>query len=204
MRILQSNPVARASSPPPTPIREHAGWRSRGYLPHFDSPGAVQHIVFRLADALPARLMRELEEASPVERLRAVIAALRVGHGKRLLADSRAAEIVERALLYFDGQRYRLLAWCVMPTHVHALAEQIEGHPLSPIVHSWKSFSAQEANRAIGRSGPFWAPEYYDRFMRDESHLQRTRAYIENNPVVAGLCETPEAWRFSSAWGARP
>lgn len=178
-------------------LRPHAGWRSRGYLPHFDSPGTVQHIVFRLADALPPALL-----AAADDRTRVAEAALDRGHGERLLADEGLAALVQAALLHFDEARYRLLAWCVMPTHVHVLVEQVDGHPLSAIVHSWKSFTAREANLRLGRHGRFWAPEYFDRFVRDEDHLERTRAYIETNPVAAGLCRDPAEWRFSSA-GAR-
>jgi adenine-specific DNA methylase/REP element-mobilizing transposase RayT len=213
---LPVNPVSRASSlvsrapsplfdavtsaSSPHPGSEHAGWRSRGYLPHCDSPGAIQHIVFRLADALPAATMARIEGQPTAQRFSAITEALRTGHGARFLADAKIADIVERALLHVDGERYRLLAWCVMPTHVHVLAGQMEGHPLSAIVHAWKSFSANAANNALGRRGAFWAPEYYDRFMRDETQLATARAYIENNPVTAGLCRAPEEWRFSSAW----
>jgi REP element-mobilizing transposase RayT len=125
--------------------------------------------------------------------------SLRAGHGTRLLADPRIAGIVQRALLHFDGERYRLLAWNIMLTHVHALAEQLPGHSLASVVQTWKSFTARMANAALGRSGTFWAPEYYDRFMRDERHLEAARAYFEDNPVLAGLCATPEERRFSSA-----
>jgi tRNA-Thr(GGU) m(6)t(6)A37 methyltransferase TsaA len=193
--------VARASSPHSRPAEPtHAGWRSRGYLPHFDSPDAVQHVVFRLLDALPAGAMAALDRAGATDRLEVVCKLLREGHGEPLLADRRIAAIVENALLHFDSARYRLLAWCIMPTHVHVLMAQMQGHPLSAVVQSWKSFSAKAANKVLGRQHGFWAPEYYDRFMRHETHLETTRAYIESNPVTAALCRHPADWRFSSAW----
>jgi putative transposase len=181
----------------------HSGWRSRGYLPHFDSPEVVQHIAFRLADALPPAAMTEARSLPPTERIARMLEALRHGYGARLLSNPLIAEMVEHALLHFDGQRYRLLAWCIMPTHAHVLVEQMEGHTLAAAVHSWKSFTAKAANRALDRSGSFWAAEYYDRFMRNEAHLETTRAYIVNNPVVAGLCASSEDWRYSSAWNGR-
>jgi MoaA/NifB/PqqE/SkfB family radical SAM enzyme len=46
------------------------------------------------------------------------------------------AEMVEAALLHFDGQRYRLQAWVVMPNHVHALLTPIHPHDLSEIIFS--------------------------------------------------------------------
>lgn len=74
-----------------------------------------------------------------------------------------------------------------------------EGHRLDRIIHSWKSFTAHRANRLLSRNGTFWAPEYFDRYMRDEQHLAATLAYIEGNPVKIGLCPEPVDWRYSSA-----
>lgn len=193
--------MAHAANGRSTILQRHAGWRSRGYLPHFDSPGAVQHIIFRVADALPARTMVALAGEPAAQRLRRIDQALDKGYGARLLGSPAVAEIVERALLHFDCERYRLSAWCIMPTHVHVLVEQMAGHPLSQIVQSWKSFSAHAANKMLERTKPIWAPEYYDRFMRDGTQFDATHVYIENNPVAAGLCAAPHDWRFSSAWG---
>lgn len=175
-------------------------WRSRGYLPHFDAPNLVQHIVFRLADSLPAQIARDIARARGGGRVLAIDAALDRGYGRRDLAQPRVATLVETALLAFDSERYALIAWCVMPNHVHVLLAIKPGFTLDRIMHSWKSYTAKEANRVLGRAGAFWAPEYFDRFMRDDDHLARTAAYIEGNPVKAGLCENVENWRYSSAW----
>lgn len=190
----------RAGSPrsqEPRPL--HSGWRTRGYLPHYDAAETVQHIVFRLADALPATVLRELENAPRESRLDAVEAALDVGVGGRSLAEPGIATMVQDVLFHFDVERYRLLAWCVMPSHVHVLAAQVTGWPLAGVVHGWKSFTANAANRILGRSGRFWAPEYFDRMMRTPEQHERTVAYIEANPVSAGLATIPEAWPWSSA-----
>jgi REP element-mobilizing transposase RayT len=108
------------------------------------------------------------------------------------------AEIVEGALLYFDGQRHRLHAWVVMPNHVHVLVTPTEGNTLSAILHSWKSFTAYKANIALGRTGAFWQEDYFDRFIRTQEHYWAAVTCIENNPVKAGLCETQERWTYSS------
>lgn len=156
---------------------QHAGWRSRGYIPHCDAAGIIQHIV-----------MRTISEAEDGE-----------ADGQHFFKSPEAAAIIENALLHFDGERYRLLAWCVMSNHVHVIAEQLEGWPLANVVHSWKSFTANEVNRLLSRSGPLWQREYFDRFMRHDDHLNTTIAYVETNPVAAGLAETPQDWRWSSA-----
>lgn len=118
--------------------------------------------------------------------------------GSCWLLKPKIANLVEDAFLHFDGDRYRLLAWCVMPNHVHVVVEPVDGNTLSAVLQSWKSFTAKEANRHLSRSGPFWHQDYFDRYMRSESHLETTIAYVENNPVKAGLVETPAAWRWGS------
>lgn len=183
---------------------EHAVLRSRGYLPHYDEAGACQHVVFRLADALPPGEASSLEGLPATERLARAEAALDSGLGSRALADPRLAALAEGALTHFNGRRYALLAWCVMPTHVHTLLVQAGGWPLSSVVQAWKSFTAHHVNARLGRTGRFWAPDYFDRSMRDEGQAGVVQAYIENNPVAAGLCAAPQLWPWSSARIGRP
>ncbi|MBS0385041.1 MAG: transposase, partial [Proteobacteria bacterium] len=110
-----------------------------------------------------------------------------------------AASIVEGSLLHGDGGDYALAAWCVMPTHVHVVIEVLENGTVPKIVQRWKSFSAHEINGILGRKGALWQREYFDRFMRSEQQFEWTTAYVENNPVAAGLVERPTDWQFSSA-----
>jgi REP element-mobilizing transposase RayT len=103
-------------------------------------------------------------------------------------------------LLHFDGERYRLIAWCLMPNHVHVVIEIVDGYSLTDIVRSWKSFSARRANSELGRTGRFWHPDYFDRYMRDERHFAQTVEYVELNPVKAGLASAADEWLWSSAY----
>ena len=66
-------------------------------------------------------------------------------------------------------------------------------------MQSFKSYTAHEANRLIGRRGKFWLDDYFDRYIRNGEHYRKAVAYIENNPVKAKLCSKPEEWPFSSA-----
>lgn len=86
-----------------------------------------------------------------------------------------------------------------MPNHVHALITPLCEHRIGSIIKSWKIFTAQRINRLLDRNGPIWAPDYFDRFMRDDNHIAATYDYIEANPVAAGLCESPADWPYSSA-----
>ena len=89
-----------------------------------------------------------------------------------------------------------------MPNHVHVLIEVNEGWSLSRIMHGWRSYTAKEANRILGRTGRFWMEEYYDRYIRDDNHLQKTINYILNNPANAGLDEWP--WVGERGTGFQP
>ncbi|MGZ5909374.1 MAG: REP-associated tyrosine transposase, partial [Reyranella sp.] len=137
----------------------------------------------RLQDEVMQRLDRELDA-----RL-----------GDCWLRRPEIASLVEDALLHFDKERYRLLAWCLMPNHVHVVIEMLDGRSLSEIVGNWKSFTAKRANAQLGRSGSFWHADYFDRYMRDEGHLARTIEYVEQNPVKAGLVGIASDWPWSSA-----
>ena len=186
------------------------GWHSRGYLPHFDCPEVMQFITFRLADSLPQTVLDELErELSNVpenersrERYRRVEHWLDQGLGCCALKHPRMAEVVQKSLLLFDSERYRLIDWCVMPNHVHVLIEPRMS--LSKIIQSWKTFTgrwglAHSAELELGVPGKnFWMREYFDRYIRDEEHFNKAVAYIHNNPVKAGLCAAPEDWPWSS------
>jgi len=120
------------------------------------------------------------------------------GRGSCLLREQRAAAVVEENWLHFDGQHYRLLAWVVMPNHVHLLVE-IWQTPQSQLVKDWKGFSARRINRVLNRRGKLWQDDYWDRYIRDEAHYRKVVHYIETNPVKAGLVKAPERWPFSSA-----
>jgi REP element-mobilizing transposase RayT len=190
-----SNDVgARASSP-------HRGWHDRGYLPHFCSGAVVQTVTFRLADSLPREFYEKAAAiaSNDKERFFLLEKGIDKGSGDCVLSDPGNAEIVRGALERFDGERYRLLVWTIMPNHVHVMIEQISGFRLSDIVHSWKSFTSNAINGRRERKGRLWAVDYFDRFVRDEKHYVNAKYYIENNPVKARLVEKPEDWPFSSA-----
>ena len=186
----------------------HKGWHTRGYLPHFDAGNILQFITFRLADSVPSEVIdqwkQELRwhEGMDAASKEAVELRKRIekyedsGKGACYLRDERIARLVEDALKRFNGERYRLIAWCIMPNHVHVLIKMMDA-PLPDIVKEWKSYTAHAANKILGRSGTFWMPDYFDRYIRDEEHFRTTVDYIFQNPVQAGLVDAPEKWAWS-------
>jgi len=185
-----------------------AGWHSRGYLPHFDGIATPQFITIHLADAIPNKVIdRWHEELRSLkyqeERVllqRRVERYLDLGYGKALLKHANVATMVQDSLLKFDVERYRLFAWVVMPNHVHTLMTRFEGYELKDIFHSLESYTAHEANKMLHRSSHFWLEDYFDRYIRNAEHFERTVRYIENNPVKARLCGKASDWPIGSAW----
>lgn len=196
----------RTSNGPPS-----ARWYSRGYLPHCDDVHKFQFITFRLADSLPAEAVSKMEAAlerhSPSTRDDARRKRLEQwrenGIGCCALRHPQVAQVMQETLFRCDGTRYRLVAWCIMPNHVHTLIQP--NATLAKIVQSWKSFTGRWAfarNRELqlGISGDrFWMPDYWDRYIRDQAHFSRVVNYIHQNPVAAGLCRRAEDWLWSSA-----
>ena len=178
------------------------GWYSRGYLPHFDRPGTWQFITYRLADSIPAELRHEWQAAMTLEddreKFRRMEQMLDRGHGSCPLRKPRTAQMVQDNLWFHDGKAYRLLAWVVMPNHVHVLAEMWK--PLGTVLRNWKSYTGSEANKMLGQAGEtFCQADYFDRYIRDQENYRKVVQYIESNPVKAGLARAPEQWMWSSA-----
>ena len=93
---------------------------------------------------------------------------------------------------------YELGAYAIMANHVHALL--LPKVSPSRLLQSVKGGTARQANLILGRTGEtFWQAKSYDHWVRDESEWRRIAAYIENNPVKAGLVPRAEDYRWSSA-----
>jgi REP element-mobilizing transposase RayT len=200
----------------PTTIKADSNLKIRhgARLPHWTREGAAYAVTFRLDDSLPravveswkferqdivrtARQMGRSLTRNEEERLDKLFSTkvdkyLDEGQGKSWLREDRIASIVAGALSFFHGNRYRLFAWCVMPNHVHVVLQPMDGHELPEILHSWKSYTAKQINKALRTRGQFWETEYYDHLIRDEQDFQAQVEYVLANPGKAGLKD----WRW--------
>ncbi len=162
----------------------NAKYRKRNHLPHVDVPGGTYFLTWCLADALPPGYLWELERqrremlaqirdrygcVSPADTRRIqkqvrkeLFDELDRGHGGCELVKPELAELVTKALGFFDGQRYELFNYSVMPSHVHTMFRPDKEWPWWKIAWSWKSFTAKEANRILGRRGAFWQDDNWD------------------------------------------
>lgn len=170
-------------------------------LPHWRQGDTWIFLTYRLADSLPdARLIawqeererwlahhpepwNEATEAEYHQRFATGIDQwLDQGHGSCLLKHPENSKIVSDAFQHFDGDRYRLGPYVVMPNHVHLLFQPLGDHQLPDLVHTWKRFTAREINKRENRSGALWQADYWDRLIRSETHLFWATRYIQKNP----------------------
>ncbi|HCN75590.1 MAG TPA: hypothetical protein DIT13_00170 [Verrucomicrobiales bacterium] len=191
------------------------------HLPHWRVPGCCYVLTFRLADSIPVAVMVEMQaeaeawqkrlaEAAqrhggklpPEElaawqefqqvRMRKLESLLDEGRGECLLRHPEHQQPLVEALHHFEGSRCEMLAYAIMPNHVHVLCRPLGEHALESLTRSWKRHSSDRIHRRLGRSGSLWQEESFDRIIRDAAHYQQAVRYIAKNPLRAGLVP-PEA-----------
>jgi len=221
---------------------------TRRHLPHWYVPGAAHFVTYRLAGTLPATVLQSLgaqkeallrrgppkgdEAARWRDRAHKLFFAaydryLDTTSGIDWLTRPAVAAMIRANLYHRNGRKYHLLAYCIMPNHVHVLLQPVpepkaaaeEGQagllvptggevsgevvdvrsPLAGIMHSLKSYTANRANQLLRRSGQFWQHESYDHWVRDEDELERIVDYIGGNPIKANRARQPQDWFFCSA-----
>ncbi len=196
--------------------------RNRGRLPHGENEEGLYFITLYLADSLPHSVLAKIAECHRILATAKQSNANLLPEQKAMLADysrTRIEEYFDRgagscpfldmrisgamaaALRFREGMHYRLLAWCIMPNHVHVVARIFPGRELAKIVKAWKNFSAKAANHALERKVRFWKREHYDRLIRNGDELDRAIRYVVANPAKAGLKNW--AWVWSTGLEAR-
>jgi len=196
-------------------------------LPHHHLEGYPLFVTFRLFGSLPTEVLaqlktqRELElkalkdenltERREVERKhfeRYDDWLDRCGFGPRWLQFDGIAEIVAKEIHSLSGYRFRLMAYCIMPNHVHLLIESLvrelpnhrgesAKYPVTDTLRLLKGRTARACNLELKRTGSFWQHESYDHIVRDDEELEPTILYILNNPVKARLVDEWKNWSFT-------
>jgi len=178
----------------------------RRRLPHFHPDDTYLFLTWRVAGSLPASVGAKAYPTAGHAFAARDRDLGRCASGPLWLKDPEIADLVSGAIVAGERERhfYRLFAWAVMPNHIHLL---ILPQVRVPVLMRWlKGSTARVANRILGRTGrPFWQDESYDHYLRNSRQLVRAIAYIEENPVSAGLVKSAKDWSWSSAgWQAKP
>lgn len=179
-----------------------------GLLPHWNQFGKLQFVTFRLADSLPQAKIQELKhikkqfvETHPlpwseevnleyyklIGRMESKF--LDNGYGSCILKEEAARKIVSDALKHFDGSRYELIAYVIMPNHVHILLQLIGDNVIEAVIRSIKGFTSKKLNGWNSHTGRVWQKEYYDRIIRNGLHFRRCVEYIIDNPKYLSVDE---------------
>jgi len=188
--------------------------RKRYHLPHWQQGQVWCFVTWHLADSIPVEKLRQWteekqhwlwlhpepwDEATTGEYHQRfthhIETWLDKGVGSCLLKDTENAQIVSNALLHFNGERYDLATFVVMPNHVHVLFRPYEGHTITDILKSWKGFTAREINKRMKTQGTLWQAEFWDRLVRNEPHFHTYALYIRDNPEKAGLKDGFLLWQ---------
>ncbi len=185
--------------------------------PHWSQVGAIVFITFRCADSIPKEVLGRWErekqdwlarhDCAPNEHWSKVLPTLDQSlqqkfrkafircreefldscQGQCVLRKPELAQIVADTLMHFDGERYRMGDFIVMPNHVHLLASFATQDSLAKQCDSWLHFSARQINLALGRKGKFWQQEPFDHLVRNPAQYEYLRTYIRQNGSKAGL-----------------
>ena len=213
----------------------------RRHLPHYQPELETFHVVLRLAGSLPIHVIEELRHEQEqlkcktyevkeihvqkkqfaqqcklyFERFNALLD--HASSGPTWLKYPEVGKIVKESIHHRDGELYKLLAYCIMPNHVHLLFELLsnnvsrlaestnEGkkqdiisvYKVTKILESLKKYTALRANSFLKRTGAFWQHESYDHVVRNDDELENTIWYILYNPVKAGFVSEWEQWEWS-------
>jgi len=210
-RLLQGrqdacDTVPQASSLPVfNPITEVQQTRRKN-LPHWTQEDSTYFVTFRLADSIAKcridehKELREKwkqhhqppyteQEQKQFEQLfsERINTWLDEGAGSCILRNPKISKIVADSMMHFDGERYVLNEWVIMPNHVHVLVTPKSGFTLASILHSWKSYSAQQINKSLSKNSAVWKQESYDHIVQNTEELNNIRKYIRNNPAKIGI-----------------
>lgn len=106
---------------------------------------------------------------------------------------------VFRKILYDEKKRsgFSLYAWCLMPNHIHILLK--EGNtPLGEIFRAIGTVFVTWYNRKYYRVGHLFQGRYWSEPAEDTAYFLKAVRYIHLNPVLAGICEAPDSYPYSS------
>jgi hypothetical protein len=189
-------------------------WRN---LPHWAQAGTVCFITWRTADSLPADVVERMDQErqrllldhglDPHGNWKSALAkrpnvvrgriqwalfemwdrSLDLGLGACVLRDPVLSALVGESLLHFDGDRYVLTDYVVMPNHAHLLVAFRDEPALKTQCTSWKRYTGRRINAHIGQKDEFWQVEQFDHLVRSPEQFEHYRRYIADNPLRARL-----------------
>ena len=137
-------------------------------------------------------------------------------HRSQAVAHMRDPAVADRVVEALESRAvdgtWTLFSYVVMPNHIHAFLrlgrDQMGSSDVEPgatadstltlggVMHDFKSWTARQANKLLGRTGEFWQREWFDHWSRSLEQDAGIERYIRANPVKAGLVAEACEWRW--------
>ncbi len=135
---------------------------------------------------------------------------------KKLLQPDKYKDIIITSLQFLvKEKRVRITAFVIMPNHIHLIWQMLEGHIEDSVQRDFLKYTAQQIKADLKKKHPevleqfkvnakdrqyqFWERNALSIELRTEKTYLQKLDYLHYNPVRAGLCKLPEAYRYSSA-----
>ena len=150
------------------------------HLPHIDIEGYYQFITFRTYESVDDYLLALYCSRMDERKKQLAIDTYLDTSLKGAYLEGEILDYLFHFIRSKHNDLYKLIAFAIMPNHVHLLIKPFES--LDSVMKKLKGASAKEINRLLNSSGRFWARDYFDRGIRNEKHFQIVYEYIKNNP----------------------
>lgn len=176
------------------------------HLPHWQQSGKLVFITCHLGDSLPQSVLEEIrkEKQQWLEKHPEPLSSkdkaeyaqlftekteqyLDAGYGSCIFQEDYCANILKESLNFYDGVKYHLVSYVIMPNHLHVLLYLIDvsRYSLSGIMKGIKGNTTYQINKHLGTTGSIWHQDFYDRMIRNKQHLDNTLNYIKKNADAA-------------------
>ncbi|ABK90249.1 transposase [Francisella tularensis subsp. novicida] len=154
-------------------------------LPHIDAINSYQFVTFRTKDSIDSFVLNLQSQNIPNNTKQASIDSYLDNSPKGAYLNNHILDSLYRYLVNLDNRIYELIAFSIMPNHVHILFKQTQ--PIAKTMQQIKGGSAKLINDILNRKDSLWCSDYFDRAIRDEKHFETTYNYIKNNALKARL-----------------
>jgi len=102
------------------------------------------------------------------------------------------------ALEFGSQEIVEIIAYCIMPTHIHLILKQLEDNGISKYINLILKSYSKYFNEKHRRKGPLWESRFKNVLIETEEQFLHLSRYIHLNPSTAYLIDEPANWEFSS------
>jgi len=151
-------------------------------LPHLDIKNHYQFVTFRTFDSIDSYLKKLSKQNLPNQQKQLLMDEYLDKSTNGAVLNDHILELLSGIIKDYNFVLYELIAFCIMPNHVHLLIKPLVD--LDKLIQKLKGGSAKQLNECLMKTGKFWAADYYDKLIRDDRHFSVVYQYIKHNPLV--------------------